>query len=109
MNSLTIQLQSQLCDSAEVSQLVHKLVTNAQSHPDTANVSVTSGDDGGPFTNINVQTHQVAKLWAYIGPLIVKDKMLSSCVIACCEGNNEWDDYLLLYHFDKSEAIDALP
>ena len=109
MKCLSIQLQSQLCELRDVSPLVDKLVTNAQSHHATTGVSVTAGDDAGPYTNINIESHQVAELWTFIRPLVVNDEALSSCAIACCEGDNHWDDYLLLFHYDKSEAIDAFP
>lgn len=85
-----------------------KLATNAKSHPGTANISVTTGDDSGPYTNITIETHQVAELWKFIRPLLVNDEALSSCVIACCEGDDSWNDYLLLYHYDKAEPIDDL-
>ena len=26
-----------------------------------------------------------------------------------CEGENSWNDYLLLHHFDESKAIDIFP
>ncbi len=28
--------------------------------------------------------------------------------IIVCEGDNSWDDYLLLYHYDKSEELNFL-
>lgn len=109
MKRLSIQLQSQLCKLYDVPPLVDKLVTNARSHYATAGVSVTTGDDAGPYMNINIESHKVAELWVHIRPLIVNDLALSACVIACCEGDNHWDDYLLLFHYDKSEAIDVFP
>jgi hypothetical protein len=88
---------------------LHQLETKALSHAATENVSVTSGEDNGPYTNISIETHQIAELWAMLSPVIINDEALSSCVIACCEGDSNWDDYLLLFHFDKSQTIDALP
>ena len=41
-------------------------------------------------------------------PVVWEMSALSAGAIACCEGDNGWDDYLLLYHFDNSESIDAI-
>jgi len=87
---------------------VDALVTIAQSHPATARVDIVSGDDDGPYTNVNIDSGNVSSLWPSLRDAIVSDAKLSSCVIACCEGNDGSDDYLLLYHYDKSEPIDAL-
>jgi len=51
-------------------------------------------------------------LWDKLSKNVYKDSVfgpyLSKTSIVVCEGNNGWDDYLLLHHFDKSEDIDNL-
>ncbi len=108
MKCLSIQIQPQLCGLPDVAGLVDTLVANARSHSSTVNVSVTTGDDNGPYTNINIDSDDVAQLWTSIRRVIINDSALSAGAIACCEGDNGWDDYLLLYHFDNSESIDAI-
>ena len=76
--------------------------------PDAA-FDVQRGEDEGPYININIDTEDVAALWEAIGELVSSDPLWASATIACCEGDNGWDDYFLLYHFDETEELDTLP
>ncbi len=108
MKCLSIQLQPELCNCDTPSQLVDTLKAIATIHPATENVDVTSGDDGGPYININIDSSAPASLWPLLHDAITNDTSLSSCTIACCEGDAGWDDYLLLFHYDKTEATDVM-
>ena len=75
--------------------------------PDAA-FDVQRGEDNGLYININFDTNDIVSLWDAIGELVSSDPLWASATIACCEGDNGWDDYLLLYHFDDTEQLDTL-
>ena len=108
MKCLYVQLQPALY-SGDVARQVDALCEIASKHsPDTA-VEVEHGDDDGPYINVNIYDVDIPALWSAIGDAIQADPALASATIVCCEGDNGWDDYLLLHHFDKTESLDALP
>ncbi len=75
--------------------------------PDAA-FDVQRGEDDGHYININFDTNNIVTLWGAIGEFVSSDPLWASATIACCEGENGWDDYLLLYHFDETEQLDTL-
>ena len=107
MKCLHIQLQPELC-IGDVAQHVDALVGIATAHDPNADINVEHGDDDGAYINVNIYSADVRSLWAALGAAITSDQSLISSTIACCEGDNGWDDYLLLHHFEKTESLDAL-
>ena len=72
-------------------------------------VDVEEGDDEGPYINVNIDSENVKLLWGELSTLITSDPSMASSIIACCEGDDRWNDYLLLHHFDETEPLDVLP
>ena len=107
MKCLHIQLQSELC-ACDVEPIVDELTSIATDAVSDAVVAVERGNDDGPYININIQTDVVATLWTSVSAHISSNPNLASCAIICCEGDNGWDDYLLLYHYDRDESLDVL-
>ena len=71
------------------------------------------GEDNGRYTNIIFNTKNVRKLWRKLKDCLYNNpnigRSLQSASIAACEGLHGWDDYLLLYHYDKAEILDDFP
>ena len=57
------------------------------------------------YTNVNVLTSSVGKLWDALSQVVRRDRTLRQSAIVACEGKHGWDDYELVYHFDP-EQID---
>lgn len=74
-------------------------------HEATEAVSVTSGDDSGAYYNLTIESENVGLLWR-----LIRDQVVASQIrmIVTCEGEDGWNDYLLLHHFDDSEVVDTL-
>lgn len=107
MKCLHIQLQPELC-AGDAEHHVKDLTAFAiASAPDVV-VNVECGNDGEPFLNVNINTSDIAALWASMSSRIVSNPSLASAAIVCCEGDIGWDDYLLLHHFDGNEILDTL-
>ena len=107
MKCLHIQLQPELC-AGNAEHHVKELTALATASAPDAVVNVDRGDDGGPFINVNIDTDDIAALWAFMSSTLTSNPSLASATIVCCEGDNGWDDYLLLHHFDGNETLDAL-
>lgn len=69
---------------------------------------VTSGEDAGPYINIDFRPTDIGPLWTAVREQVRADPLLAACVIVCCEGASGWDDYLLLHHFDPAEPLDEV-
>jgi hypothetical protein len=107
MKCLHIQLQPELC-SGDAAKHVDDLVAIATKHDLDPDINIERGDEDGAYINVNIYTEDVRSLWATLKAVITANQSLFSSTIVCCEGNNGWDDYLLLHHFDKTTALDTL-
>ena len=58
--------------------------------------------------NVDFASDDVHGLWSVLLEQWQTDSALAECSIVCCEGDNGWDDYLLLHHFDPAVAIDEM-
>ncbi|MEM8944567.1 MAG: hypothetical protein AAGD11_05225 [Planctomycetota bacterium] len=108
MLSLAIQCQPERIGGYDVDPRLELLADVARSHSSVQEVDVSSGVDNGAYINIIVSTNDVVALWSELRDVIANDRLLRSCIIACCEGDNGWDDYLLLFHFDDTVPTDTL-
>lgn len=72
---------------------------------------VSVSEEGGePFATVNVETQDANAFWRKAKPKLTttpRSKLLKGMIIVC-EGEDGWNDYLLLHHFDKTQEIDAL-
>jgi len=64
---------------------------------------IVSGDD---FTNISIDARSPLAFWSAARPLL---EDLSIKLIVVSQGEQGWEDYLLLYHFDPAERLDDPP
>lgn len=114
MKCLNVQLQPGLrsCDAGvhadDGTAHVDTIIAIATEQVPDAAFDVQRGEDDGLYININFDTNDIVSLWDAIGELVTSDPLWASATIACCEGDNGWDDYLLLYHFDETEQLDTL-
>ena len=102
MKYLHIQLQPDLNLSIDKVE-VKTVLSSAGYIPE-----IQEGDDNGPYINFNIQTNDLKQTWQAVYSILSKLPYVSSSAIVACGGDNGWDDYLLLYHYDKSESVDEL-
>jgi hypothetical protein len=107
MKTLNINLQPDRLDIANVPDMILLLIDRGNEAG--ARVTVTEGEDTARYININFETNDLARLWQVLKPEIASRRSLSRSTIVCCEGNNGWDDYLLLHHFDSTLILDKIP
>jgi len=74
---------------------------------------VVEGDDGGPYLNLMFETPRAAAFWQAVQARIYADAVvgepMAKASMATCTGEEGWDDYLLLHHYDPRHELDALP
>ena len=111
MKTLSVQILPDLLPNTDVQAIVVKL-ENLSSQTSVQNSSRGSGAEDN-YINVNFVTADVPALWKTIESTLgfssSTSSPISNGIIVVCEGDLGWDDYLLLYHFDKSEVIDRLP
>jgi L-threonylcarbamoyladenylate synthase len=68
--------------------------------------------DKEKYMNIMFETNALKNLWYQIQTKFFQDLaiglILGKSSIVVCEGKKGWDDYLLLYHFNKLQKLDNL-
>ena len=81
-----------------------------RSWPET--VSYDVGNDDGRFVNLFVTTSDRAMTWERIRAYLIDSELpggeMRDAMIVTMTGDQGWDDYLLLHHFDRSEQLDSL-
>lgn len=74
--------------------------------------AVVDGEDKEPYSNLIFETTELRILWDLLQKSLYKDEKvglaLTQASMAMCEGNDGWNDYLLLYHFDPSLKLDTI-
>ena len=75
-----------------------------------AGVRVEAAEDGGPYLNLLFVTDTPDALWTELTDRLFGDDALGawmrSVSIATLEGEQGWDDYRLLWHWDSDEATE---
>lgn len=109
MKCLHIQLHPCRCEG-NVETHVSDLTAIASGSAANVVVNVDRGFDDGPYININIyaDSAEIAAIWSSVSSVVFSSSSLASATIVCCEGENGWDDYTLLHHYDKSEPLDTL-
>lgn len=71
------------------------------------------GNDDGEYINWIIDSDDPLLLWKRLRTPLFDSKLpgqeFAPAMIVTATGDNGWDDYLLLYHYDSSEEIDPLP
>ncbi|QDV87342.1 hypothetical protein [Planctomycetes bacterium TBK1r] len=80
------------------------------SWPET--ISYESGNDDGRYVNLFATTSDRVMTWDRIRAQMIESKLpggeLRDAMIVTMTGDEGWDDYLLLHHFDRAEHLDTL-
>lgn len=101
MKCLSIQLHPQRDDSFQPDDLIQRLRSLGR-YPE---IDIDPG--GKPYIDLNLFTEDLNKLIQEINREVLNDDPLGAWVknvaVIVCEGDQGWDNYLLLSHFDKEK------
>lgn len=109
MSALCIQVQPNKVPDIDMERV--RALGEAVSSDKTlvSRFAIVEGEDKDPYSNLMFETQELQKLWRLLQDVMYRDKKvglaLSQASMAMCEGNDGWNDYLLLYHFDPSVQL----
>ena len=114
MHSLTIQVQPHLSAGMPVDRVTEAFEAIAR-QSDVKRHLFDAGNDEGEFLNYTFGVEDLGKLWTRVRKDLYNDMELGlhmrRASMAMCTGQNGWDDYRLLFHYDPSvhrDSADAL-
>jgi hypothetical protein len=97
-------------DRARLTQVCEQL---ARLTPGVRGMEVSDGDEDGPFINIALAAENPVQAWRQLGPALLESPEFGATLKAAslwmCTGDEGWDDYRLLYHYDPAVESDELP
>lgn len=112
MRTLSIQFQPQRAPGLDPAAVVGLLKLVGSDERLASRVQVTEGIDDGPYINATYSTSDLVSLWVAVRERALENDALGPAlrrsVIITCTGDNGWDDYRLLHHFDETEPLDEL-
>lgn len=106
MKCISVQLQPDRNPSHEVSELID-LVRSIGLYPE-----IDKSESSEKYINLNFFTEDFKGFWHDIESKVLAHKFLGSWVkdvsIIVCEGDQGWDNYLVLSHYDDHVNLDEL-
>lgn len=108
MKQINIQLQDSTPANENLPKLLGKLAMIGSAHATTETTWLTSGEEDGRYFNLNIECSDLGQVWPLLQPLVTSGLSQGIRMIVTCQGEDGWNDYLLLYHFDESELVDTL-
>lgn len=112
MATLCIQIQPDRVPELDIMRVRELCQQLAADDKIVVRHGVVEGDDGGPYLNLMFETNKPVEFWREFEARIYKDEVvgegMKQASMATCTGEHGWDDYLLLYHYDKKFETDDL-
>ncbi|MHC4750142.1 MAG: hypothetical protein ACYTFW_09740 [Planctomycetota bacterium] len=112
MKCLSVQIQLERSSKLEEDRIIHSFKEMCDKSSLIKHIDIEKGYDEGSYININYTTDNLKALWGQIRSHFYEQEdfglVLAKASIVVCEGDNGWDDYLLLHHFDEREEIDTI-
>ena len=106
MSVICIQVQPDLAPGIDLG-VVREIAAQLGSTTLFTRHGEEQGLDNGPYINLYFDTPSLPEAWSIIWTQFYEDARIGTFLrassIATCEGNNGWDDYFLLHHFDPTE------
>jgi len=112
LKTLTVQLKPELLGDRLSNKAVQLLEALANTQKLMSHFKVLKGAENEKYINVNFECVDLLNLWASIKESFLTKNplspMLKKGAIIICQGENGWEDYLLLYHYDASIQLDEL-
>jgi hypothetical protein len=112
VRTLNIQFQPQRAPGLDPAAVVELLKLVGSDERLASRAQVTEGIDDGPYINATYSTSDPVSLWAAVRERALGHEALGPAlqrsVIITCTGDDGWDDYRLLHHFEETEPLDEL-
>lgn len=97
--------------SLDVDRLKERCDAVAQTTPGVLGFRAEEGEDQGRYLNLVFGTYEPLAAWPVVREALYESHDfggdLRNASMALCTGDQGWDDYKLLYHFDRSVPLDV--
>lgn len=112
MPVLSILLRLDRAPDLNVARAKQRLAAIGHAEELTSSVNLVEGVEEGGYINVTYSAKDIRALWSLVRTQLSCSSdgqpSLLGCSIVVCTGKFGWDDYLLLHHFNESEALDKL-
>ena len=111
MKSLCIQIQPDRSDSLRLEKVYELGKAIASDNELVSRFEIVEGEDEAPYANLMFESANIQSLWQRIQVAIYGNdevkKGMREASMALCEGEDGWNDYLLLFHFDPIQELES--
>jgi len=111
MKTLAVHIQPERIPEAQIAIAIEALKKIVAATP-AAQSSLIEINRGPDYANVYLATAEPAALWQAIEHEFQlktpKANPAAEGIVVLCEGEDGWNDYLMLYHFDPSQTLDRL-
>jgi hypothetical protein len=105
-----LQVHTDAISSEALASLRRECESLAASLVGALGVRFEEGEDEGKYLNIVFGSHAPQDLWPHIKAALYRSalhgKDLQACSMALRTGEDGWNDYVLLYHFDPNVPVE---
>jgi hypothetical protein len=108
---LLIQFQPHLApelDPSRVTDLIARFVVGCS---EVVDHFFTEGTDRVRWLNFQLKTRNVPALWVAVRKAVLTDPEMGSALtrsaMVLCQGDDGWDDYRILHHFNPTQKLDS--
>ncbi len=112
MKHLCIQVQPPRVPQLQIAEIRTACEALPEKSPIVLSHDFARADPAGEWFNFIFETDQLEELWQLIQSKLYEvpglGADLAKASITTCEGEDGWNDYLLLHHFDPAERRDTL-
>jgi hypothetical protein len=112
MTELCIQIQPRRSAELNLSRIKSRCEGLARQEMLIRNFVFDDRIEHDACANLRFETVDAKALWGLLRRRIYRSEFgraVQAASIAICQGQNGWDDYLLLYHYDPEVKCDDFP
>ena len=110
VGQVQLQVHTDAIDSETMYSLTRECERLAASLDGALEVRFEEGDDEGKYLNIVFDSHSPQELWPRINAALFLSQIygpaLQANSMALRTGEDGWNDYILLFHFDPSVPVE---
>lgn len=109
---LQIQVHPDLAPQLDLQLLREQVEAIVKAEPAVIRSKTDEGEDEGRYLNFAFKTSDRARLWRTLEAQLYGHPQLGALLrqssMALCTGDDDWDDYLVLWHFNPEIEPDGV-
>jgi hypothetical protein len=111
LGQICLQVQMSLAPGLNPDSLKEASERIAKATSGIRGIGFFEGDEDGKYLNITFAVESPASAWQELKSKLLESELFGSslrkCAMVVCTGNDGWNDYLLLHHYDPTVGLDA--